>query len=58
VVRTANVPSTAKASATLRGRLIRIRAMAAGVGEGDMAVHSWGLAISLQEVKRDTQVKE
>jgi hypothetical protein len=41
VVRSADVPITAIASAPLRSRLSRLRArVAAGVGEGDMAVRS------------------
>jgi hypothetical protein len=47
------------ASATPRSRLMReVTRKGANVAEGDMAIRSLGSGFSLQEVKRDTQVKK
>ena len=59
VVKTADVPITATATAPLSTRLMQLRArVTAGVGEGAMAVRSWGSGLSLQHVSSDTQVKK
>jgi hypothetical protein len=60
VVRTADVPITARTSPALRSRRqIRLRAnVTVSVGKGDTVVRSGEVGISLQHISSDTQVKK